>query len=76
MVDTYIENTILIFMAFVLILLVIYGFYLNVIRPFTEVREYIKMEMQRSDGKEYFYWKKELKKLYMHYIPFIGLFIK
>lgn len=76
MVDTYIENTILIFMAFVLILLVIFGFYLNVIRPFTEVREYIKMEMQRSDGKEYFYWKKELKKLYMHYIPFIGLFIK
>ena len=77
MEDTHIEGTFFFFLFFVVILyLVALILYFNVIKPFVEARRYIKMEMQRSDSEEYKYWKKELKKLYIHYIPFIGLFIK
>ena len=41
-----------------------------------KARDYIKMEMQRSDGDEYYYWKSELKRLYISHIPILGRFFR
>ena len=63
---------IVVILAIFVILLVIY---LNIIIPFQEQRSYIKMEMKRSTGsRERAYWKKELKELYMSFIPFYAFF--
>lgn len=59
-----------------LIFFIILAVYFNVIAPFMEKRNRIKMEMQRSDGEEYYYWKGKLKKLYIEHIPIIGRFIR
>lgn len=71
------EDTFLIF-AFVVIIVffIVLAFYFNVIAPFMKARDYIKMEMQRSDGDEYYYWKRELKRLYISHIPIIGRFFR
>ncbi len=71
------EDTFLIF-AFVVIIgfFIVLAFYFNVIAPFMKARDYIKMEMQRSDGERYKYWKSELKRLYIRHIPFIGRFFR
>lgn len=44
--------------------------------PFVETREYIKREINRSDDREYYYWKHELKMLYIEHIPILGWFIR
>lgn len=44
--------------------------------PFVKRARYFKMEMRRSDGEEYYYWKWQLRKLYRQYIPFAALFIR
>ena len=45
------------------------------IAPFLSERENIKMEMSRSySEKEYRYWKRELRRLYLRSIPVIGRF--
>ena len=71
------EDTFLIF-AFVVIIgfFIVLAFYFNVLAPFMKARDYIKMEMQRSDGDEYYYWKSELKRLYISHIPIIGKFYR
>ena len=71
------EDTFLIF-AFVVIIgfFIVLAFYFNVIAPFMKARDYIKMEMQRSDVDEYYYWKRELKRLYISHIPIIGRFFR
>ena len=71
------EDTFLIF-AFVVIIgfFIVLAVYFNIIAPFMKAREYIKMEMQRSDGNEYYYWKRELKRLYLSHIPIIGRFFR
>ncbi|MBE7054286.1 MAG: hypothetical protein E7391_08455 [Ruminococcaceae bacterium] len=56
------------FSAFILLLLII-GFVTNVVLPLKEEAQYIKMEMNRSIGGEYRYWKRKLKQLYISYIP-------
>jgi len=38
---------------------------------FKAKRDYILMEMKRASGQGISYWKSELKKLYISYIPFI-----
>jgi len=58
-----------------IILLIILLLYFNVLSPLLKSRKYIKMEMDRSDGREYLFWKRQLKKLYMRHIPFIGRFL-
>ncbi|MGN0458441.1 MAG: hypothetical protein ACI4IL_05685, partial [Eubacterium sp.] len=55
--------------GFPILFLCILGLYLNVIQPFVETREYIKGEINRSDGGEYYYWKRELRNLYIEHIP-------
>ena len=71
------EDTLLLF-AFLAIafLFIVLALYFKVIAPFIKARNYIKMEMQRSDGDEYYYWKSKLRRLYMERIPIIGRFFK
>lgn len=54
------------------------GLYYSVILPFIEERKYLKMELRRSryGGEEYHHYKKELKRLYLRFIPLIGRFFK
>ena len=59
-----------------LIVLSIAAVYMNIIRPFSEGRRYIKAEIHRSyNEREYRYWKRELKKLYISQIPILGKYI-
>ncbi|MBR4030469.1 MAG: hypothetical protein IKJ06_03640 [Clostridia bacterium] len=50
-------------------------FITNIIIPFKAQRDYIKMEINRTRGHERDYWKKELTRLYIRYIPIIGAFV-
>lgn len=59
-----------------LALLLIFAFYMNVLMPFWENRDYIKCEIARAYSEdEYRYWKSELKKLYISLIPIFGKII-
>lgn len=60
---------IMILIVFVVILL------LEPIVSLSKERSYIKMEMGRSKGREYKYWKKQLKLLYISHIPILGRII-
>ena len=71
-----IVNVILILIFAIVVFLLMAACMVNVVMPLIKDRRYIKMEMQRSEGEEYEYWKKELKKLYRYYIPLIGRFIR
>lgn len=56
-----------------LIVLCVAAVYMNIIRPFSEGRRYIKAEIRRAyNESEYRYWKRELKKLYISQIPILG----
>lgn len=63
-------------LAVIIGLIIITAFLINVYFPFRERRDYIKMEMSRCKGKEYTYWKNQLKYLYISHIPIIRLFIR
>ena len=66
----------IVFLLFITVFILL-AIYLNVIHPFIEERNYIKMEMQRSfDEDEYQYWKWRLKQLYLKSIPVIGRFFR
>lgn len=57
----------------ILLLLVLYH---NVLHPFIECDEYIKLEIGRSiSEREKQYWKRERKKLYISLIPILGKFL-
>lgn len=71
------DNTLFLIGIVILIFFAIIIFWVTIVIPLAEQRDYIKMEMQRSTSEtEYNYWEKELKKLYLRYIPIIGKFIK
>ena len=74
--DNTVDTFLIVGFTFIIIFFVILILYFNIISPFIKSREYIKMEMQRSDGREYLYWKRQLKKLYMTSIPIIGRFFR
>ncbi len=59
-----------------LALLLIGAYYIRVIAPFIADRHYIKMEINRSVGREYRYWKRQLKILYLCSIPIIGFLFR
>lgn len=54
------------------VVLVIYKVYV----PFYKKAKYFKMEMKRSDGEEYLYWRGQRRKLFKKYIPFAALFLR
>ena len=71
------DDTFLIFAFIVIIgLFIVLAFLFNVVMPFIKDRDYIRMEMQRSNDEEYYYWKRELKRLYISHIPIIGRFFR
>ncbi len=62
-----------------LVLLVIFFIVMMIVKvyvPFFKRARYFKMEMRRSDGEEYYYWRGQLRKLYRKYIPFASLFLR
>lgn len=61
-------NIIALFMIFLLLLV----FYLKKIIPFMRKKDYIKMEMERSQGSEYRHWERKLKRHYLRQIPIFG----
>ena len=60
-----------IFIVFVLFI-IITAFCSNVLLPFIRKKNYIKMEMARSEGREYDYWKRKLRRHYIGHIPVVG----
>jgi len=55
--------------------LAILAFVIHIYIPFKNERDYIYMEIKRSDIDEKKYWKKELKLFYISYIPIVGRMI-
>ncbi len=48
-------------------------YYITVFRPFADAKRYIMEEIHRAHNeKEYRHWKRQLKKLYLAQIPFVG----
>ena len=70
------DGTLIAVMAVIIGFFLIFALVINLYLPFKNKRDYIKMEMSRSDDNEYYYWKRKLKKLYLSYIPIIGRFFK
>lgn len=65
-------SAILVLITFLLIMNVV----LKNLLPFFRERKYIKLEIERSEKEEeYFYWKRELRNLYLRSIPFAEWFI-
>lgn len=60
----------------VILFLIVLTFYFKAVAPFVKRRKYIKMEMKRSNGEKYYYWKRELRKLYISRIPFMNKFLR
>ena len=63
-------------LAVLVLLPVICAFVMGVLVPFKETRDFIKMEMDRSEGRKYRYWKRELKNLYLSHIPIVRWFFR
>ena len=72
------EETLLIpIIAYIIVFLLSLLFYFKVYVPFSRERKYIITERKRScDYEEYRYWKRELIKLYLAYIPIVGRFFR
>ena len=60
----------------VIVILFVVMMIVKIYWPFFKRVKYFKMEMKRSDGEEYYYWRSKLRKLYRKYIPFASLFIR
>lgn len=58
---------------FVLVVLLMFSVYfIYIFHPFLVKHRYIKMELNRTEGSEHRFWKKELKRNYIRLIPFVG----
>ncbi len=67
----------IILLAFLLLFgtLIVLAFIVNVWIPYLNERNYIKMEIRRSVGRERAHWKRILKEFYISHIPIIGRII-
>lgn len=75
--DTLINGEILTAIVLVIIGFFLFlAFYINFYIQFKKERDYIKMEIGRTYGKEHLYWKRRLKMLYISQIPIIRRFFK
>lgn len=71
------DEFVIVIIAVIIGLYLIFAFFISFILPFKQKRDYIKMEMERSfEEKEYLYWKRKLKHLYLRSIPLIGRFFR
>lgn len=67
------DTVVYILFALVILFFAASFFLVYVLKPFIEDRQYIKSEIKRAHSKNSRqYWKGELKKLYISYIPIIG----
>ncbi len=73
--DIFGVSTLLVIVSIIFIPLFSAVYYTKVLKPFLRMRAYIKMEIDRSDEEEYRYWKRQLKRLYVYHIPFVGCLI-
>lgn len=69
--DTFFNNETIIIIAVIIGLFLFLTLFINSYLPFKKERDYIKMEMHRSKGREYRYWKKRLRMLYVSKIPIV-----
>lgn len=75
MEQIYVNKGIIILFVIFIIIFILLALYLNVITPFIRERAYIKMEIKSSGTEEeYYYWKRELKRMYLRKIPIFGRF--
>ncbi len=73
---TYYDALMLIALVIIISFLIIALCFKKIFQYINE-REYIKAQMQSSHSKrEYIYWKRKLKKLYLNYLPLIGRFLR
>lgn len=67
------SETLLLFgIGIITVLLAAIIWFFRTLLPFMSARAEIKMELSRSGGKEYTFWKRELKRLYVSLIPIVG----
>ena len=60
----------------IVLLLIGVRLFFTVIRPFLDTKKYIEVELGRSEGKEYDFWKRELRNHYIRHIPIFGRLIR
>ena len=70
------DKVLIIIVISIIAIFFIVVFYVNFFLQFKKERDYIKMEMGRTKGSEYRYWKKKLRKLYISKIPIVRRFFK
>ncbi len=73
--DSVSNSSVMVILIILLISIFIMVIYTGYIRPFSEKRKYIKMEMSRTRHDRHMMWKRELKKLYVSQIPILGKFL-
>lgn len=73
------DDNMLVFLAVCMVVIIaiilIAKFIAGIYVPFVKDREYITDKIAVSFGEERKHWKRELRRLYMEQIPFIGLFL-
>ena len=55
-----------------LVFVLLTKYYLNTVVPFRRERNYLKSEINRSQGRERRYWENKLKEHYLYNTPVIG----
>ena len=66
------ESMLLFVICIITVLLAAIIWFFRTLLPFMSARVEIKMELSRSRGKEYIFWKRELRRLYVSLIPIVG----
>ena len=69
------DEFLLLIIAMIIGSFLIIALFINFYLPFKEERDYIKLEISRSNDKERKYWKRILREFYISHIPIIGRII-
>ena len=69
------EVILILLITIFVVLFVVAAFIVNFWLPFIKQRNYIKMEIRRSDGEEKKYYERQLKLFYASHVPLVRRFI-
>lgn len=69
------EVILILLITIFVVLFVVAAFIVNFWIPFIKQRNYIKMEIRRSDGEEKKYYERQLKLFYASHVPLVRRFI-
>lgn len=69
------EAILILLITIFVVLFVVAAFVVNLWLPFIKQRNYIKMEINRSDGEEKKYYERQLKLFYASHVPLVRRFI-